>query len=153
MPALSLLLSWLEWGGKYHKTEPGAREANGCIPPSTSTSTARLHQSLLSTVPASRFISSHTEHRYTYCRVKYLFLFPPFFYFTSEKSLRTAVIFHFCLHYLSLQLYTVSQITSPLSSALTYTVEALRYMTDTLILQLCSLLCTRDFFFLCFFFF
>lgn len=145
MPALSLLLSWLEWVGKYHKTEPGAREANGCIPPSTSTSTACLHSSVFNTIPASSFFLSQSAMQILSSELHFFFLI-------SLTFLHTAVIFHFCLHYACLQLYTVSQITIPLSSTLTYTVKALWYMTETFILQLCSLLYRRDLFFVGFFF-
>lgn len=77
MPVLSLLLSWLEWVGMYHKVELGAREANGCIPPSTSTFIACLPQSVFYTILLSLFVTEC----YTY-----IVIWVTFFFFISRTS-------------------------------------------------------------------
>lgn len=97
----------------YRKIEPGARKANGCIPPSD------IYLRCLSAFP-SRVLSASWS-LFFYChRVLHVFRFS---FSISNTTLHTTLLFHLRFQSLCLQLYSVSQITFQLSSTQAFTVS------------------------------
>lgn len=107
-PVSFALVAWM--GGMYRKIEPGARRANGCIPPSD------IYLHCLSPFPSLVLSLSRSLFLFCHWALHILWLVLIFLFLISHTSQHTTVIFHFCFQSLCLQLYSVSPITFPLSS-------------------------------------
>ena len=99
----------------YRKIEPGARKANGCIPPSDI---------------YLRCLSAFLPLPCSVCIMIPLFLlsqsatcFQIFLFLISNTTLHTTLLFHLRFQSLCLQLYSVSQFTFQLSSTQAFTVS------------------------------